>query len=241
MPWTKLDDGFYLNPKVAGLTDGAYRLYIQALNYSCDQLTDGEIRTPILNMLISGSPATVKKRAAELVEAGLWVKSPRGWVINDFAEYQPTAAEIRRKSEKKARAGELGNHKRWHQDSIDSSCRFCDSKVIAPAIPVRERVFDGASPPEPEPEPEEVLVNGNRGVWGGCPPDIPMNEWIAAARLADQRIAEGYEPNNYGAFIRHIWVNDRDKINQAIARGVPAGLQELAEGIGRLPEGFSGA
>ena len=39
--WVKLDDRFTDNPKIARLSDKAFRVYVHALCYSAGALTDG--------------------------------------------------------------------------------------------------------------------------------------------------------------------------------------------------------
>ena len=41
MPWVKLDDGFTDHPKIASLSDSAFRTFVTALCYCNKNLTDG--------------------------------------------------------------------------------------------------------------------------------------------------------------------------------------------------------
>ena len=97
--WTKLDDGFYANLKVLGLSDRAFRLYVTGLNWSVSQLTDGHIPEVALPLVLpTATPATRSKAIAELVAAGLWdpcsSHSAPCWLVHDFAEYQPTRDSV---------------------------------------------------------------------------------------------------------------------------------------------------
>ena len=46
MSWVRLDDNFPNHPKVVGLSDQAFRLYISGLCYASHYLTDGLIIEP---------------------------------------------------------------------------------------------------------------------------------------------------------------------------------------------------
>src|SRR4051812_36732111 len=69
MPWARFDDRFPSNRKVRLLSDGAFRLYVSAICWSAENLTDGVIKTAELR-LVADVRAT-RTRAKELVEAGL--------------------------------------------------------------------------------------------------------------------------------------------------------------------------
>jgi hypothetical protein len=75
--WVRLDDAMPEHPKIAGLSDAAFRLHVSALCYSGRHLTDGEISRGVLRLL--GVPP---RRAAELVSAGVWTR--------DADELQPS-------------------------------------------------------------------------------------------------------------------------------------------------------
>lgn len=95
MTWVKLDDSFPNHPRIHGLSDRAFRLYITGLCYSAHYLTDGKLTPKSLRSL--GKVATKR----ELIEAGLWIETDDGNVtIRDYLEYNPTAAEVKEKRQK---------------------------------------------------------------------------------------------------------------------------------------------
>jgi hypothetical protein len=116
MTWAKLDDRFPEHPKVASLTDGAFRLHVTALCYVARNLTDGEISPAVLRLL-RGSP----RRAAELVAAGVWDATESAWAIHDYLDYNPSREEVNGKREhinkERSKAGSKGAAKRWQRDS----------------------------------------------------------------------------------------------------------------------------
>jgi len=70
MPWARFDDRFPSNRKIRKLSDRAFRLYVSAICWSAENLTDGFIPEGDLRLVADvRGPKTV---AAELVAAGLW-------------------------------------------------------------------------------------------------------------------------------------------------------------------------
>jgi hypothetical protein len=90
MTWVKLDDGFPNNPKIVGLSDHSFRLYVSALCYSGKYLTDGFIPQAVVDQL--GNPD-------ELLDNGLWEETLGGVYVNNYTEYQTPKAEVERKRE----------------------------------------------------------------------------------------------------------------------------------------------
>lgn len=107
MPWARFDDRFPSNRKIRLLSDGAFRLYVSAICWSAENLTDGVITKAELRLVADvKSPRT---RAQELVEAGLWEELPGvGWRIHDYHDYNPTAEQVR--ADRKAKSA---RQQRW--------------------------------------------------------------------------------------------------------------------------------
>lgn len=101
MPWVKLDDRFPSHRKVALLSDRAFRLYVSALCWSSENLTEGRITQRELP-LVAARLRGVKTAAAELEAAQLWDRADDGWQIHDFLEYNPDRARVQ--SEREANA-----------------------------------------------------------------------------------------------------------------------------------------
>lgn len=100
MPWVRLDDRFPSHRKVALLSDRAFRLYVSALCWSSENLTEGLIRDRELAVVTRVRGA--KTAAKELEEAQLWDRIAGGWQIHDFLEYNPDRAKV--KAEREANA-----------------------------------------------------------------------------------------------------------------------------------------
>lgn len=101
MTWIRIDDTLPTHPKVAGLSDAAFRLYVTALCYAGQHLTDGVV---IVAALHRSKPGTVR----ELLDAHLLKKTERGIEIHDFLEYQSSRAAVLDMRDKKKRAGAAG-------------------------------------------------------------------------------------------------------------------------------------
>ena len=104
MGWVRLDDNFADHPKIIGLSDSQFRLYVTALCYSNRQLTDGFIANAVYTRMSREDDAQF------LVEAELWEEaygnaiSPdlvTGYQIRSYDEYQP----LKEKVEEKKNAG----------------------------------------------------------------------------------------------------------------------------------------
>lgn len=91
MTWFKVDDGFWSHPKTATLSDAAVTLWVRAGAYSCQHLTDGVIKRPVLRLVGTA------EAAAELVEVNLWVEQADGWRFHDWAEYQETSETVKKR------------------------------------------------------------------------------------------------------------------------------------------------
>jgi hypothetical protein len=109
MPWARFDDRFPSNRKVRLLSDGAFRLYVSAICWSAENLTDGVIKTAELRLVADVRAA--RTRAKELVEAELFeVLEGVGWKIHDYHEYNPTAEQVRTD-----RAAKTARQQRWRK------------------------------------------------------------------------------------------------------------------------------
>ena len=113
LPWVRLDTTFFDHPKVLGLVaDGQYRalvLYLAGMTYSGRHGTDGFIPREALALLHGR-----KLDADKLIQSGLWWQDKKGWVINDWSDYQQTQAETSDMLAKKRVASRKANCVRWH-------------------------------------------------------------------------------------------------------------------------------
>jgi hypothetical protein len=87
MTWVKLDDNFPDHPAIRSLTDGAYRLFVDALCYCSRYLTDGLVPGEFVD-------GRHRKAAAELVERRRWFVEGEGWRIHDYLVYQESREKV---------------------------------------------------------------------------------------------------------------------------------------------------
>ncbi len=109
MAWGKVDDKLWGSPKWLAAPPKARAVWVTALSWCMDQLTDGFVPTHVLTTL-----GGTRTDARNLVNAGLWEEVQGGWVFHDWLDYQPSreqvlaersaATERQRRAREKARA-----------------------------------------------------------------------------------------------------------------------------------------
>ena len=136
MGWLRVDDAFTDHPKIAGLSDRAFRAHVEGLVYCARYLTDGQVPKA------KGPTARV---ASELERAGLWSSTKRGWVIHDFLDYNPSRSETLAKRDAKSMAGAKGAAARWQrprQSTLDAPEPLPQPQDQTPASAKRTRPRD---------------------------------------------------------------------------------------------------
>lgn len=102
MAW--LDDRFWAHPKVAGLTDRAYRSFVNGICYSAGMGTRGHLDDAQLRLI-----GAKNREKTELISRKLWVKTSSGVRIHDWEEHNDKRDERRavdRERKRLARAKE---------------------------------------------------------------------------------------------------------------------------------------
>jgi len=91
MPWVRIDEHAMSHPKISGLSDGAFRLWVQALAHCQNFLTDGVV----VPVALKGLPAYTAKRRTELVAAGLWNNAPdAGILVHDYLQWNESREQV---------------------------------------------------------------------------------------------------------------------------------------------------
>lgn len=107
MPWFPVDDSFHSHPKVLATSLAARGLWATAGSWCSDtaHLTDGVIPGHVLAAL-GGTP----ELAAELVAAGLWRRTRKGYAFHDWFQWgsKRTAEQQRALSAVRAANGRIG-------------------------------------------------------------------------------------------------------------------------------------
>ena len=94
MSWTKTSDD--IPDRLWSLSDAAFRLHSHATVWSNRLLTDGEIPTDRLRVLV---PRFRASAVVELESAGLWSKTETGYRIDGFLVDQPSQREVKARRE----------------------------------------------------------------------------------------------------------------------------------------------
>jgi len=102
MPWVKLDDSFWANPKVVEAGNEAVGAYVRMLSYCGQQLTDGHIKDSVAKVI--ATPRVCKR----LVDHGLLERNGRGWDIPDFLDFNPSKEKVEATRKARSEAGKKG-------------------------------------------------------------------------------------------------------------------------------------
>lgn len=115
MAWMRVDDKFYMHPKVVDAGNNAIGLWVRAGSWSSGNLTNGFIPTRIVRQL------GTKRQADALVNAHLWERVEGGYQFHDWNAINPSRAEIedRREEWRKRQA----KHRASRRDSRVSPSR----------------------------------------------------------------------------------------------------------------------
>lgn len=102
MWWVRLDDDFPNHPKVVGLSDAAFRAYVQGLCYCSQYLTDG---------WLPARPGD-RRAAGELVKAHLWVPDGEGFQVHDYLDHQQSREQVNARRQQARNAA----NRRWKRE-----------------------------------------------------------------------------------------------------------------------------
>lgn len=108
MPWVRFDDSSPDNPNIDQLSDGAFRLWFNAICYSNRNLTDGFVPATRIPRL---TPHYKAQHMAELVNSGRWHKEQDGIRIHGYLDYQPSSEQINERREYERQKKQNQRHK----------------------------------------------------------------------------------------------------------------------------------
>ncbi len=209
MPWTRLDDGFFANPKIVALGNVAFRLYVSALNWSVAHLTDGRIPAHIDAIVLPlERPRTRAAATNELVDSGLWTLNGVGFVIHDFDDYQESKEQVEARRERWAerkRETRKGSPRRTPPETPNGSPR-----------PPRAR-----SHPIPKEEPngssQKAIFGALENHFGPVSPNYQSLRGKVAAGL----VALGAKPEDipeYAAVWKQLWKDETTLTETALEK-----------------------
>jgi hypothetical protein len=107
MSWAKLDDGFWMNPKVIVVGNTAAGIFARLLSYSGCYLTDGRVPAEVVQTIVGKDT-----KALDALERSLLIQRlPSGaFAIPDFLEHNRSKAQIEADREQRSKAGK-SSHK----------------------------------------------------------------------------------------------------------------------------------
>jgi hypothetical protein len=100
--WTKLDDGFWSNPKVEDVGNEAAGAYVRMLSYCGQHLTDGHVKHSAARYV------TTSRILKRLVEFGFIEPTGEGWVVPDYLEFNKSREEVEATRRARSEAGKRG-------------------------------------------------------------------------------------------------------------------------------------
>ena len=229
MPWAKLDESFPDHPKVASLSDKAFRLHVTAICYCARMLTDGEVPAHILQRI-----GATKRLTADLEAAGLWEPTSRGsWVIHDFLEYNPSREQVEADRTKRQAAGQAGGKasgqaraQRIVERTVAESLGTKTNPVPTRTVPVpSNEATIGATAPKPR---KRAIGEAEISRWEGENPDLDIRAFVA-----DYLNWKGSEDHNdkvqgFQNQMRVSWKREQFRKGEASSpRQVPPTMAEL--------------
>lgn len=156
MVWVRLADDFVDHPKVSAAGPLAGWLYVCGLSYANRYATDGFIPTAQVKRL--ADVREPDQLAAKLVEARLWERVQGGYMIHDYAEFQPSSAEIRRDREATAkRQAEFRRRRAEARNAARNGSSNAESNGVSNAKDAAHSdapVTRESQPPGPGPVPD---------------------------------------------------------------------------------------
>lgn len=168
--WAKVDDQWWMHPKVLRLSMPARGLWVTALSY-CGTRRSPHVPEAWVVYMICGINDDGHELAAELVDAGLWDKHEDGdgWEVHDWQDYQADGL-----SEQRSESGRIGGLTRAlnaereraaeleeRLQSLESKQTQANAKQPQAGVLADEQATSKHGPdPEPVPAPEEPTLDG---------------------------------------------------------------------------------
>lgn len=200
MPWVRVDDRFPSHRKVAPLSDRAFRLYVSALCWCSENLTEGVILDAQLKFVARVRNMTATAR--ELEAADLWERIDGGWLVHDFLEYNPDRRRV--EADRAANAARQQAHrdrKRAERDAkqaAEEAARNAERNAVTNDDPDPEKCttatrneHDGDTTatrnvalPETEPQVSAIRNAVSNGTPSPTPTPLPPTEVELASTTA---------------------------------------------------------
>lgn len=175
MAWVRIHDLAMTHPKIVGLSDKCFRLWVWGLSYSQQHLTDGALP-------FAAIPARLKLAVDRLVSVRLWEPLPGlGWKVHDYLDWNDSREVVIAKRE--GAKTRLQSFREKRVSSLTSATALARGGVV----------LSSSSFPERESE-------GKPAVFGaGRISDTPDDDTGSRAAKFIDRYAELYPQYRHGA------------------------------------------
>lgn len=92
MAWVRIHDAAMTHPKIVGLSDKAFRLWVWGLSYAQQHLTDGHITAEAI-------PPRISRAVPDLLEKRLWTAQGSNFAIHDYLAWNDSRETVLEKRE----------------------------------------------------------------------------------------------------------------------------------------------
>ncbi len=159
MTWVKLDDQFFAHERVVGLSKDAKLLYLAGLTYCSAQLTDGRIGRGAVRVVAALADVVPDVALGELTDAGLWSLTESGYIVHDYLDYNPTAAQVKAQRVANTQRQAEWRERKAARNGVTNDVTNDVSSSVTNSV--RNAVNNGpvtAPRPGPSPSPEEATT-----------------------------------------------------------------------------------
>jgi hypothetical protein len=229
MAWVRLADDFYDHPKVLSAGAPAAWLWICGLAYANRYLTDGFVPAAAVRRLTDLDDPF--RLAAKLVDVGLFEAVDGGYRIHDYAEYQPSAGDV--KDQRQKTADRVAAWRDRHRNGVTapSGNGVGNARTNAapgpdpdPAVNPDPAGSTSPLPPPPQAEEGERRSTRRRKTSGmaayepaaASPPEVPPLAPLAPADVelwwrSRERLRADMSPANWNQLVEPLTPLGRDE------------------------------
>lgn len=129
LPRYYMDVGWYRHIRFAGLPVETLFVFEASVGYCHEHGSSGDLPadTEDLSLALGIKHSIVRKAVPQLLERCAFEDLGELLHIRSFEDHNPTADEIRARSDERSEAGARGNHVRHHEQKgvINDDCKFC--------------------------------------------------------------------------------------------------------------------
>lgn len=180
MTWFKVDDTLGSHPKARAAGLAAMGLWVTAGAWSSQHLTEGFVPDWYVNSWPSG-----QKRAANLVQSGLWIEAEAGFIFHQWEERNPSKEQV--EAERAAARERQRRHRESKRDAVVSHGVTNGVTNRTPTRPDPTSSSSGTTPTGATESPKPPSIPRSRGVGTRIPDPFIVDE-----AMKDWAIDRGY-------------------------------------------------